>query len=246
MSSFNKYAIKTIQILSGSMEPKEAIALLQDANASHGVIINEQKVPVAMVVANDLKKAASRGAPFLLHPLSNLPPVVIVGSKASMQDLVVRDTTLKSFKAGARGAVIFDDEGIFGIVPTQTILEFWKERQGYGGIPNLPIRKAPRRRMGRKSRNFPTYDRIPNIPIRKVNALKNSYIKTTLFSQDRISIGEGVGYFAEGKLHGDPQLVSCRVICAECSFVNELPFLDRKNLGNCQNTDVPHHILKLS
>ena len=153
MSSFNKYAIKTIQILSGSMEPKEAIALLQDANASHGVIINEQKIPVAMVVANDLKKAASRGAPFLLHPLSNLPPVVIVGSKASMQDLVVMDTTLKSFKAGARGDLT---------------------------------------------------------------------------------------------IHGDRQLISCQVTCAECGFVNELPFLDHRNLDNCQNPNVPPHTLKLS
>lgn len=243
MSSFNKYAIKTIQILSGSMEPKEAIALLQDANASHGVIINEQKIPVAMVVANDLKKAASRGAPFLLHPLSNLPPVVIVGSKASMQDLVVMDTTLKSFKAGARGAVIFDDKGIFGIVPTQTILEFWKERQGYGGIPNIPIRKAPRRRIGRKSRNFPTYGRIPDFSIRKVNALKNSHIKTT---QAAISTWGEVGLFSDLTIHGDRQLISCQVTCAECGFVNELPFLDHRNLDNCQNPNVPPHTLKLS
>jgi hypothetical protein len=193
MSSFNKYAIRTIKILSGNMQPTEAIAALQAANASHGVVIDEQGVPAALVVAEDLEQAASQGAPFLLHSLSTLPPVVIVSSQASMQNLVVRDTTLKSFEAGARGAVIFDDEGIFGIVPAQTILEFWKERQGYGGIPMVVA-----------------------------------------------------GYSGDGALHGDPQLVSCRVICAECSFVNELPFLDRKNLGNCQNTDVPHHILKLS
>jgi hypothetical protein len=197
MSPFNDYVIRTIKILSGNMQPTEAIAALQAAIASHGVVIDEQGVPAALVVAEDLDQAASQGAPFLLHPLSTLPPVVIVGSQASMQDLVIRDTTLKSFIAGARGAVVLDDEGIFGIVPIETIRQFL----GTGQV-----------QVGGGSLGFPAF------------------------------LGD-IG------LPGDPHLPPwCRVICAECGFVNELPFLDRRNLPPCQNTDtnVPPHTLKLS
>ncbi|MCC3499427.1 MAG: hypothetical protein JGK38_22985 [Microcoleus sp. PH2017_15_JOR_U_A] len=195
MSPFNNYVIRTIQSLSGSMQPTEAIAALQAANASHGVVIDEQGVPAALVVAEDLEQATSRGAPFLLHPLSTLPPVVIVGSKASMQDLVIRDTTLKSFIAGARGAVVLGDEGIFGIVPIRTIKQFQGTSQVQVGGGTLGLSA----RMG-----------------------------------DMV-------------LAGERTTPLCRVMCAECGFINELLFLDRRNLPPCQNTDtnVPPHTLKL-
>jgi hypothetical protein len=133
MSSFNKYAIRTIKILSGNMQPTEAIAALQAANASHGVVIDEQGVPAALVVAEDLEQAASQGAPFLLHSLSTLPPVVIVSSQASMQDLVTKTLTFIA-DAELRGAVVLDNnEGIFGIVPIETIRQF----EGYFEIESF-------------------------------------------------------------------------------------------------------------
>jgi len=193
MSPFNDYVIRTIKILSGNMQPTEAIAALQAANASHGVVIDEQGVPAALVVAEDLKQAASQGSPFLLHLLSTLPPVVIVGSQASMQDLV-RDTTLKSFIAGASGAVVLDDEGIFGIVPTQTIRQFLGTGQAQVDGGTL----GPSAKLG------------------------------------------------DILLDGKRTKPLCRVKCAECGFVNKLPFLDRQNLDDCQNPNVPPHTLKLN
>ena len=59
----------------------------------------------------------------LLHPLAGLAPIVIVGEQIEMQKLVESDS-ITLFNAGARGAIVTDDEGIVGVLPSQIIDDF--------------------------------------------------------------------------------------------------------------------------
>lgn len=72
------------------------------------------------------------------------------------------------------------------------------------------------------------------------------YLGSGEYQQQGKTMGD-IGAVGETALAGRHQPPKCLVQCAECGYVNELSFLDRRKLPTCQNDDpnVPTHKLKL-
>lgn len=125
MSTINKYITTNFQFLSDNLNPAEGLAQLQDD--CYGVIQNVQKRPIALVIAEDLQKAASEGVPSLLQTKAILPTTIVVGCAVEMQDFA--DSKAKRVllrEADARGAVVLNDEGVIGVLPVQAFRNYLK------------------------------------------------------------------------------------------------------------------------
>jgi hypothetical protein len=109
-------------LLPGTLTPTEAIAQLPENH--YGIVVDENNKSIALVVAEDLKRAANSGASSLLHPKSGLRPTVFVGCEVKMQDLA-KPEVKTLFKVGARGAIALDDEGnVVGVLPVEALNQY--------------------------------------------------------------------------------------------------------------------------
>lgn len=121
MNIIKDYITQDFELLDGTLTPTKAIAQLKN---NYGVVIDENNKPLTLVVAEDLKRAANRGASSLLHPESGLRPTVFVGCEAKMQDLA-KPEVKTLFNLGARGAIALDDEEkVVGVLPVEALNQY--------------------------------------------------------------------------------------------------------------------------
>lgn len=119
-----KEYIKTnFDLLPKTLTPTEAITQLKENN--YGIVVDENNKPIALVIAEDLERAANNSASSLLHPKSGLPPTVFVGCEVKMQD-VAQPEVKTLFDVGARGAIALDDEEkVVGVVTVEALNQYW-------------------------------------------------------------------------------------------------------------------------
>ncbi len=133
MSNVEKYITNNFQFLSGNLSPEEGLAKLQDN--CYGVIQDVQGRPIALVIPEDLQKAASERVPSLLQAKAIVPPTIVVGCAVKMQDFAnskAKRVLLR--KPNARGAVVLNDEGVIGVLPVQAFRDYLRtEYQLLGG-----------------------------------------------------------------------------------------------------------------
>ncbi|MEW6494542.1 MAG: hypothetical protein AB1589_18795 [Cyanobacteriota bacterium] len=130
MNVIKDYITQDFDLLDGNLAPTKAI---DELKKNYGVVVDQEKNPQALVVAEDLERAANRGASSLLHPKSGLPPTVLVGCQVKMQDLA-DPATMTLFKVGARGAIALDDEGnIVGVLPVEALNQY---------LDNTPVQRT--------------------------------------------------------------------------------------------------------
>ena len=122
MNLIREYTTTNFDLLDGTLTPTEAIAQLKK---NYGVVVDENNKPIALVVAEDLERAANSGASSLLHLKSGLPPTVFVGCEVKMQDLADL-AVMTLFKQGARGAIALDnEEKVVGVLPVETFNQYF-------------------------------------------------------------------------------------------------------------------------
>jgi hypothetical protein len=114
----NECMTTAFAILPGHLTPTQA--RVQLAAGLYGVVMDEEGVPLALVVTEDLVRAADNGAPALLTPAASLPPSILVGSAVSMQEFGDSGATTL-FDIGAHGAVVTDDTGVAGVLPVAVV-----------------------------------------------------------------------------------------------------------------------------
>ena len=192
MSQVEQYTTRNFQLLPDSLNLKDALAQLQVGD--YGVVVNELQKSLALVVAEDLEQASIGGAISLIDAVASFPKAITVGYKVDMQE-VVNSELIEVIAEETRGAIVIDDETIFGILPVETV---------------------------------------------------GDYLGSGEYQQQGKTMGD-IGAVGDTALGGRHQPPKCLVKCAECGYVNELSFLDRRKLPTCQNNDpnVPTHKLKL-
>jgi hypothetical protein len=121
MKLIKDYITQDFDLLDGNLTPTKAIAKLKN---NYGIVVDENNKPLALVIAEDLKRSANSGATSLLHPKSGLPPTVLVGCEVKMQDLADQ-AVMTLFKVGARGAIALDDEEkVVGVLPVEALNQY--------------------------------------------------------------------------------------------------------------------------
>jgi hypothetical protein len=122
MNMIREYTTTNFDWLPGILTSTEAIAQLKENY--YGIVVDENNRPIALVVAEDVERAAKSSASSLLHPKSGLPPTVFVGCEVKMQDLADQ-AVMTLFKVGARGAIALDDEEkVVGVLPVETLNQY--------------------------------------------------------------------------------------------------------------------------
>jgi hypothetical protein len=97
-------------------------AVAEMSGQTYGVVQDEQKT-IALVVAEDLDQAASRGVSSILDLLSGIPPSVIVGCEIEMQELA-NSPAMTFFDVGAKGAIVVGNEGVVGVLPGEFVYDY--------------------------------------------------------------------------------------------------------------------------
>lgn len=131
MNLIREHITPDLDLLDGTLTPTEAIAQLKENY--YGVVVDKNNKLIALVVAEDLERAANRGATSLMHPKSGLPPTVFVGCQVKMQDLA-DPAAMTLFKVGARGAIALDDEEkVVGVLPVEVLNQY---------LDSLPVKRT--------------------------------------------------------------------------------------------------------
>ncbi len=121
MNMIKDYITQDFGLLDGNLTPTKVI---DELKKNYGIVVDESNKPIALVVAEDLERAANSGASSLLHPKSGLPPTVFVGCEVKMQDLAKQEVQTL-FKVGARGAIALDDEEkVVGVLPVEALNQY--------------------------------------------------------------------------------------------------------------------------
>jgi hypothetical protein len=121
MNKVEQYTTKNFYLLPDSLNLKDALVELQVGN--YGVVVNELQKPLALVVAEDLEQASIEGAITLIDAMASFPIAVTVGCKVDMQE-VVKSELIEVIAEEARGAIVIDDETIFGILPVEAVGDY--------------------------------------------------------------------------------------------------------------------------
>lgn len=134
MNKVENYMI-SVQKLSGNLSPNEAIAQLPEGY--YGVVEDERSNPIAVIAADDLKRAAKQNVSSLLALQSTAQPTLIVGSAVEMQD--VEDSPLfETLVQETGGALVLDDsETIVGFLHPEKIRQYMMFRGSLTGGATL-------------------------------------------------------------------------------------------------------------
>jgi hypothetical protein len=114
----NECMTTAFAVLHGHLTPTQARAQL--AAGHYGVVLDEDGMPRALVVTEDLVRAAANEAPALLTSAASLPPTILVGSAVSMQEFV-ESGPMTLFNVEAHGAVVMDETGVVGVLPAAVV-----------------------------------------------------------------------------------------------------------------------------
>jgi hypothetical protein len=120
MSVIKKWMTVNFRLLNKSLTLTQAITEM--SGATYGVIQDEQEL-IALVLAEDLNQAASRGISSLLDVLSGIPPSVIVGCEIEMQQLV-NSPAMTFFDVGTKGAIVVGNDGVVGVLPVEVVDDY--------------------------------------------------------------------------------------------------------------------------
>ncbi|MBG1260609.1 hypothetical protein [Nostoc commune] len=124
MNWIQDHITKDFQLLPGTLSPAEALELVSD---KYGVVLDEHSEPVALVTDDDLKQAANQGTSSLLDTKVGFPLTIIVSFQVNMQDLVNWKGLSKQDEK-IRGAIVIDDNTVFGILTVEIIGTYLNNR----------------------------------------------------------------------------------------------------------------------
>ena len=108
-------------------------------NPGFWAIILEDKVrPVTLFTREDLDEIDAFDNQPLVEITGQLPPCVVVPNDVFLEDFVESDEYVV-FSLGARGAIVYDETKLIGVLPEATIGRFLAgEFQALGGLKGFP------------------------------------------------------------------------------------------------------------
>lgn len=120
-------SVKTFPVIPQSAAPSEALAICGPHRLA--VTVDEDRLPVALVVRGDLESAEERGVGSLADRTARLPPSVLAHETVEI-DEIFSYNVMPAFAVGARGVIFVSDRGrAVGVWSLDAMLQYLTEMQ---------------------------------------------------------------------------------------------------------------------